>query len=72
MRNNRLIQSTTSASAPASRDEIAMKAYFSYLDRGGPLGPDVQRWFEVQAEAIAAVGVALKEGSETSQRIQWN
>jgi Protein of unknown function (DUF2934) len=38
--------------APSS-DEVARKAYFSYLNEGSPPGRDVQHWLAAEAELIA-------------------
>ena len=36
-----------------SADEVARRAYFSYVNQGLPSGPDVQHWLEAEAELIA-------------------
>ena len=36
-----------------SRDEVARKAYFSYVNQGSPQGRDVQHWLAAEAELIA-------------------
>lgn len=36
----------------ASADEVARRAYFSYLNQGSPSGRDVQHWLEAEAELI--------------------
>jgi hypothetical protein len=34
-------------------DEVARRAYFSYLNEGSPQGRDVQHWLAAEAELIA-------------------
>ena len=36
-----------------SPDEVARKAYFSYVNEGSLPGHDVQHWLEAEAELIA-------------------
>ena len=36
-----------------SADEVARKAYFSYLNQGSPEGCAVQHWLEAEADLIA-------------------
>lgn len=36
-----------------SADEVARRAYFSYLNRGAPHGQHVQHWLAAEAELIA-------------------
>jgi hypothetical protein len=36
-----------------SPDEVARKAYFSYVNEGSPPGHDVQHWLAAEAELIA-------------------
>jgi hypothetical protein len=36
-----------------SADEVARKAYFSYVNQGSRRGHDVQHWLEAEAELIA-------------------
>ena len=36
-----------------SPDEVARKAYFSYVNQGSLPGHDVQHWLEAEAELIA-------------------
>ena len=57
-------QKSTGAAAPAtntnetqaaqnfttSPDEVARRAYFSYLNEGSPAGRDVQHWLEAEAQ----------------------
>ena len=38
--------------APAA-DEVARRAYFSYVNQGSPSGRDVQHWLAAEAELIA-------------------
>jgi hypothetical protein len=38
--------------APAP-DEVARKAYFSYVNQGSPQGNEVQHWLAAEAELIA-------------------
>lgn len=34
-------------------DEVARRAYFTFLNHGSPLGHDVQHWLSAEAELIA-------------------
>jgi hypothetical protein len=36
-----------------SADEVARRAYFSYVNEGSPQGRDVQHWLEAEAKLIA-------------------
>jgi hypothetical protein len=36
-----------------SPDEVARRAYFTYLNEGSPQGRDVQHWLAAEAELIA-------------------
>jgi hypothetical protein len=36
-----------------SADEVARRAYFSYVNQGSPRGHDVQHWLKAEAELIA-------------------
>jgi hypothetical protein len=36
-----------------SPDEVARKAYFTYVNEGSPLGRDVQHWLNAEAQLIA-------------------
>ena len=36
-----------------SPDEVARRAYFSYVNEGSPPGRHVQHWLEAEAELIA-------------------
>jgi hypothetical protein len=36
-----------------SADEVARRAYFSYVNAGSPPGRDVQHWLEAEAELLA-------------------
>lgn len=40
--------------ARPSRDEIARKAYFIYLDQGCQHGQDMQHWLKAEAQVTAA------------------
>ena len=35
-----------------SPDEVARKAYFSYVNQGSPQGHEVQHWLEAEAQLI--------------------
>jgi hypothetical protein len=35
-----------------SQDEVARRAYFSYVNQGSPPGRDVQHWLEAEAELL--------------------
>jgi hypothetical protein len=37
----------------SSADEVARRAYFSYLNQGSLPGHDVQHWLEAEAELLA-------------------
>ena len=37
----------------ASADEVARRAYFSYVNQGSLPGRDVQHWLDAEAELIA-------------------
>jgi hypothetical protein len=61
------VQQTVASSPPAaledfnhnefdcapSADEVARKAYFSYVNQGSPQGCAVQHWLEAEAELLA-------------------
>lgn len=34
-------------------DEVARRAYFTFLNHGSPLGQDVQHWLAAEAEILA-------------------
>jgi len=36
----------------ASADEVARRAYFSYVNQGSPPGRDVQHWLEAESELL--------------------
>jgi hypothetical protein len=36
-----------------SPDEVARRAYFSYVNQGSPQGHEVQHWLEAESELIA-------------------
>jgi len=36
-----------------SADEVARRAYFSYVNEGSPQGRDVQHWLAAEAQLIA-------------------
>jgi hypothetical protein len=36
-----------------SADEVARRAYFSYVNQGSPPGRDVQHWLEAEAQLLA-------------------
>ena len=38
---------------PPDPDEVARRAYFSFLNHGSPMGHDVQHWLTAEAEMIA-------------------
>ena len=46
-----------------SRDEVATKAYYIYLNRGCPQGQDQVHWFEAEAQAFAARNPGLQRNS---------
>ncbi len=45
--------SQTEINVVASADEVARRAYFSYVNQDSPSGRDVQHWLEAEAELIA-------------------
>jgi Protein of unknown function (DUF2934) len=36
-----------------SSDEVARRAYFSYVNQGSPQGHEVQHWLEAEAQLLA-------------------
>jgi len=46
----------------ASADEVARRAYFSYVNQGSPSGRDVQHWLEAEAELIAERNLTRAHG----------
>ncbi len=36
-----------------SPEEVARKAYFTYVNQGSPIGRDVQHWLDAEAQLIA-------------------
>jgi len=36
-----------------SADEVARRAYFTYVNQGSPPGHDVQHWLEAEAQLLA-------------------
>jgi DUF2934 family protein len=36
-----------------SQDEVARRAYFTYVNQGSPPGRDVQHWLEAEAQLLA-------------------
>jgi hypothetical protein len=44
--------SQSAADFAPSADEVARRAYFSYVNQGAPPGRDVQHWLEAEAELI--------------------
>ncbi len=45
-----------------SPDEVARKAYFTYVNEGSPLGRDVQHWLDAEAQLIAERNLARVHG----------
>ena len=44
----------TAIDSRSSRDEVARKAYFIYLNQGCPQAHDVQHWLEAEAQVTEA------------------
>jgi hypothetical protein len=67
MKHDKLSQKPSGASRPIeaadlneneidfapSADEVARRAYFSYVNQGAPQGQDVQHWLVAEAELLA-------------------
>jgi hypothetical protein len=49
-----------------SADEVARRAYFSYVNQGAPQGQDVQHWLVAEAELLAERDLARVHGSHHS------
>lgn len=45
-----------------STDEVARRAYFSYLNEGSPPGRDVQHWLEAEAQLLAERNLTRTHG----------
>ena len=45
-----------------SWDEVARRAYFSYVNQGTPSGCDVQHWLAAEAELIAELSLTRVHG----------
>jgi hypothetical protein len=45
-----------------SADEVARRAYFSYVNQGSLPGHDVQHWLEAEAELLAERNLTRKHG----------
>jgi hypothetical protein len=45
-----------------SPDEVARKAYFSYVNEGAPYGRDVQHWLAAEQELIAERNLTRTHG----------
>jgi Protein of unknown function (DUF2934) len=45
-----------------SADEVAKRAYFSFLNQGSPRGHDVQHWLKAEAELIAERNLTRAHG----------
>jgi len=48
-----VIPNQTEADFVPSPDEVARRAYFTYVNLGAPPGRDVQHWLDAEAELIA-------------------
>jgi len=59
-------QKPANASPPldlvASADEVARKAYFSYVNQGSQPGHEVQHWLAAEAELIAERNLTRTHG----------
>ena len=53
-----------------SADEVARRAYFSYVNQGAPQGQDVQHWLEAEAELLAERNITRVHGSHHSHSKQ--
>jgi hypothetical protein len=45
-----------------SPDEVARRAYFSYVNQGSPPGRDVQHWLEAEAQLLAERNLTRTHG----------
>jgi hypothetical protein len=45
-----------------SPDEVARRAYFSYVNEGSPPGRDVQHWLEAEAQLLAERNLTRTHG----------
>jgi hypothetical protein len=45
-----------------STDELARRAYFSYLNEGAPQGRDVQHWLAAEADLLAERNLTRTHG----------
>jgi hypothetical protein len=45
-----------------SADEVARRAYFSYVNEGSPPGRDVQHWLEAEARLLAERNLTRTHG----------
>ena len=45
-----------------SADEVARRAYFSYVNEGSPPGRDVQHWLEAEAQLLAERNLTRTHG----------
>jgi hypothetical protein len=43
-------------------DEVARRAYFSYVNQGSPPGRDVQHWLEAEAQLLAERNLTRTHG----------
>lgn len=45
-----------------STDEVARRAYFTYVNQGSPPGRDVQHWLEAEAQLLAERNLTRTHG----------
>ena len=53
-----------------SADEVARRAYFSYVNQGAPQGQDVQHWLAAEAELLAERNLTRVHGAHHSHAKQ--
>jgi hypothetical protein len=54
-----------------SPDEVARKAYFSYVNQGSPQGHEVQHWLEAEAQLLAERKLTRVHGFTTRRKINF-
>jgi hypothetical protein len=45
-----------------SPDEVARRAYFTYVNQGSPQGHEVQHWLQAEAELLAGRSLTRSHG----------
>ncbi|HWN95219.1 MAG TPA: DUF2934 domain-containing protein [Methylomirabilota bacterium] len=54
-----------------SADEVARRAYFSYVNHGSAPGHDVQHWLVAEAELIAERNLTRVHGFQHHPKREW-